>query len=449
MGSAASYVLTIPGRAILRRYGPRVDSIIGSFALAIGALLIAFGSSLPFDGYIPGFLLLSLGGPLIYVSSFHLANAFPTHSTAILSALMGAFDSSNALFLPMLVINKKTDGGFSTRPFFLVYLTVPVFIFITQVSIMPRALYKDSAELVLQAEMYAAVDGIEQHTQRNDPTHHQTTIQKTQILLGDTSEGFVKTKHSLFDSSPAQFGMRTPIPPTHPQRLKSQGASHSIISIALFTTLEVMKLNYFIPSISHQYEPTSRRQSRKMTEVFDILLPVGGLLSSLYAMPVTQRTRPKFIVVLLVVCATIIGVIGCIPILPAGYIHVVGYVLYRPLFHVAIQNYVARTYMSRSGIGSYLVIPLSGMGNLIIPGLDAFTYRISGGNPITVNAVLTVLSLVAGIFMVGSLWRDGAVAVSEGCAISRADISSADDRGTDPERAPLLGPSVHQGVPDG
>jgi MFS family permease len=80
VAAVGTNVAALPIGAILDAYGPRVCGIIGSFLLAIGAVLFAFALQLPFDGYISGYFFLALGGPFVFISSFQLSNAFPKHS---------------------------------------------------------------------------------------------------------------------------------------------------------------------------------------------------------------------------------------------------------------------------------------------------------------------------------------------------------------------------------
>lgn len=82
---AAAAVVTnmvaLPVGVILDHYGPRVCGLIGSYFLAVGALLMPFNDSLPFlDGLVVGYMSLALGGPFIDISSFQLSHAFPRHS---------------------------------------------------------------------------------------------------------------------------------------------------------------------------------------------------------------------------------------------------------------------------------------------------------------------------------------------------------------------------------
>ena len=152
VASVGTNVAALPIGAILDTFGPRICGVIGSFLLAIGAILFAFAWQLPFDGYIPGYLFLALGGPFVFISSFQLSNAFPKHSGLILALLTGAFDSSSAIFLIYRILYQWSNGTFWPKKFFLLYLVVPAFILIVQLFLMPTASYKTVGELVKEVE---------------------------------------------------------------------------------------------------------------------------------------------------------------------------------------------------------------------------------------------------------------------------------------------------------
>jgi hypothetical protein len=89
-----------------------------------------------FDGYMIGNILLALGGSLIFVPSFAIANAFPKHSGTIVALVTGAFDASAAVFLFYRLAYEATDGAFSPQKFFYGYTVVPALIFIAQFTLM-------------------------------------------------------------------------------------------------------------------------------------------------------------------------------------------------------------------------------------------------------------------------------------------------------------------------
>lgn len=89
IAAVGTNVAALPIGSILDNFGPRVAGIIGSIFLAVGATLFAFADELPFDGFIPGYLLLALGGAFFLITSYQLSNTFPKHSGLILALLTG------------------------------------------------------------------------------------------------------------------------------------------------------------------------------------------------------------------------------------------------------------------------------------------------------------------------------------------------------------------------
>ncbi len=191
VAAVGTNVAALPIGAILDNFGPRVCGIISSFLLTIGALLFAYSWQLPFDGYIPGYLFLALGGPFTYISSFQLSNAFPKHSGLILALLTGSFDSSSAVFLFYRIIYKWSGNTFWPKKFFLAYLVVPVFILLVQLFIMPKASYKTVGELVQQVEDSDTFDDqVDENTallSEERRQRHMSVVSEITDLLGSKS----------------------------------------------------------------------------------------------------------------------------------------------------------------------------------------------------------------------------------------------------------------------
>lgn len=205
IAAVAANVSALPVGTILDTWGPRVSGIIGSFFLAFGSIIFAFAHQLPFDGYIPGYLLLSLGGPFIFISSFQLSNTFPMRSGLILSTLTGAFDASSALFLIFRLLNEHTGGFISIQKFFLAYVIVPVLITVAQLAIMPATSYKTAGELVQHAETQMTEERndyidttIEDRDERERQRHsrraqRQNIVHQIQDLLDDGTASIIST----------------------------------------------------------------------------------------------------------------------------------------------------------------------------------------------------------------------------------------------------------------
>jgi hypothetical protein len=503
IAAVATNVEALPVGTILDAYGPRVCGIIGSFLLATGAGLFAFAHELPFDGYIPGYLLLALGGPFVFIPSFHLSNTFPSRSGLILSTLTGAFDASSALFLIFRLLNQYTNGYVSIQKFFLGYLATPLFIAIAQVTVMPKTSYKTAGELVHYAEEQAIEelndhvddtidDTNERERQRNNRrTRRQSIVHHIQNLFDEdsptTSTAIVDD--SIFTNPPPTTATATataiatpqttiqppskPPPPSlqtpNPNKSGVWGIlhGHSALSqlqtpwfslITLFTILTMLRINYFVATLRAQYSILlSPPQAKTLNTVFDILLPTGGLLSIPFIGPLLDTVQTRTVLSILVTAATLIGVLGCIrDSLVAAYANIALFVLFRPFYYTAVSDYAAKVFGFQTFGKVYgLIICASGVGNFAQAGLDALTLRVFGKDPVPVNVGLTVVNAVVGGVLVGFVsWQTRVIAEKkrrgeEGRSVEQAQAQAEGGvRGVvvrDWERRPLLAAEAEGG----
>ncbi|KAJ5782060.1 Major facilitator superfamily domain general substrate transporter [Penicillium paradoxum] len=446
IAAVVTNISALPVGTILDAFGPRVCGIIGSVCLTIGAVLFGTAKQLPFDGYIPGYLFLALGGPFVFIPSFHLSNTFPARSGLILSMLTGAFDASSALFLIFRLLNERTQGFVSTRSFFAVYLTVPLFIIAAQVFIMPPTSYKTAGELVQHAEAQVAdeihdriddtvtdrTEGERQRLRRR--LHRQSIVSHIQDLLDDGTASVMSANtvdHPVFHTSiDAQLDINntttgnngTTAPHLHPQPmhpiapppggiwgvLHGQSALHQLRTpwftlITAFTVLMMLRINYFVATLRSQYTYLlSADEAAQINTTFDILLPVGGLLSVPFTGTFLDIIQTRTVLFILVLSATVIGVLGCIPHSTAAYGNIILFVLYRPFYYTAVSDYAAKVFgFVTFGKVYGLIICLAGIGNFAQAGLDALTLKVWRGDPVPVNVGLTVLVAGIGAGLVG------------------------------------------------
>jgi len=479
IAAVATNVCALPVGTILDTFGPRISSIIGSIFLAAGALLFGFAAHLPFDGYIPGYLLLALGGPFVFISSFHLSNTFPTRSGLILSMLTGAFDASSALFLVFRILHDKTNGSFSIQRFFCLYLAVPILIFVAQIFLMPATSYKTAGELIQQAEQHIAdeandtvderiADRAEGERQRQDRRlRRQSIISEIQSLLDDGS-GERKFSDLSFDINDPEFTSHRaqqrrqqqqqptrPLPKPEPAHSSGSvwGAMHGasalqqirspwFILIILFTIIQMLRINYFIATIRQQYEwlLSSHHLARQLNQVFDVLLPLGGLISIPLTGLVLDIASTPTVLLVLVAAATLIGVLGCIPHSPAaGYANVALFVVYRPFYYAAVSDYAAKVFGFQTfGTVYGLVICLAGIGNFAQAGLDALTFKVFRRNPGPANVVLMTAALMVGGALVEFVWSRARVIA--------ATMADADSDAAELEARRRDGAHVHGGT---
>lgn len=345
VAAVSTNVVALPVGTILDRFGPRVSGIVGAVFIAIGAVLFALSRQLPFDGYIPGYFFLALGGPFIFISSFQLSNTFPQYSGLILALLTGAFDTSSAIFLFYRLAYQATDGDFGIKKFFLGYLAVPLYILIVQVFFMPATSYKTVGELVHQVEeetndtfMHDSDDDIsdpETLRQLRDArrVHRDSIVSEITTLLG-TKDATQQTREE--EKKKHVSGVWGAL---HGRTAAEQIRTPWFLLIMLFTVLQMTRINYFVATIRAQYTYLlgSYDEAVAINNFFDVALPLGGVLSVPFIGLVLDNTSTTFCMSLLVVLATTIGVLGIIPQTWAAYANITLFVIYRPLYYTAVS----------------------------------------------------------------------------------------------------------------
>lgn len=344
IAAVSTNVVALPVGTILDRYGPRVSGLIGALFITIGSLLFAFAGDIPGDAYIPGYLFLALGGPFTFISSFQLSNTFPQYSGLILALLTGAFDTSSAVFLVYRLIYQGTNGAFTPKKFFLVYLVVPAYIFLVQIFFMPATSYKTVGELAQTVEtttndvIHDSDDEIEDNRlvrQLQDArrVHRDSIVSQITDLLG-TKDATDQTKEEAKKKNiSGVWGA------LHGKTAAEQIRTPWFILITLFTVLQMLRINYFVATIRSQYTYLFRSAAaaEEINNFFDVALPVGGVLSVPFIGLLLDNTSTTFCMSMLVTIATAIGVLGIIPERWAAYANICLFVVYRPLYYTAVS----------------------------------------------------------------------------------------------------------------
>ena len=413
VAAVSTNVCALPVGTVLDRFGPRIASIVGVGFLTVGALSLAFAADMPFDAYIPGYFFLALGGPFVFISSFQLSNTFPAHSGLILALLTGAFDTSSAIFLAYRLIYQGSEGTFTPKKFFLIYLIVPAFILLAQLFIMPANSYKSVGELVKQAED-PSHDAHDSDTEIEDDQrrasvqsarreHRESVVSEMQALLKTkTGESQAAEEEKKAEKSGVWGAL-------HGKTARQQITSLWFLLITLFTVVQMLRINYFVATVRTQYVELLHSHARavQINNFFDVALPLGGVIAVPFIGLVLDHTSTPFVLGLLVSIATTIGVLGIIPNqMWAAYANVCLFVLYRPLYYTAVSDYSAKVFgFVTFGKVYGLIICLAGLFNFIQAGLDALTHRTFDNDPIPANALLLLVALTVGIALVGFVWR--------------------------------------------
>ncbi|KAK6433939.1 hypothetical protein LTR95_009876 [Oleoguttula sp. CCFEE 5521] len=403
VAAVSTNVCALPVGTVLDRYGPRIASLVGVAFLTLGSLFMAFAAELPFDGYIPGYFFLALGGPFVFISSFQLSNTFPKYSGSILALLTGAFDTSSAIFLGYRLLYQGTNGSFAPKKFFLCYLVVPVFILLAQVLLMPAQSYKTIGELVAQVEEEppSTTTNGDHRTPGRRRDRESVTSEITALLGPKKTDKRVAVEEKRANQSGVYGAM-------HGKTALQQVLSPWFVLITLFTVVQMLRINYFVATVRTQYTELlhSHEAGVQVNEFFDVALPLGGVIAVPLIGIVLDHTSTPFALALLVGLATLIGAFGVIGEMWAAYANVCVFVIYRPLYYTAVSDYSAKVFgFATFGKVYGLVICLAGLFNFTQAALDTLTHRTFGNDPVPVNIVLLATALFVGILLVGFVWR--------------------------------------------
>jgi len=404
IAATATNVCALPAGGVLDRFGPRIISIIGSIVLAAGCILFIFTSQIGEGAYIPAFLLLALGGPFFFISSFQLSNTFPSYSGMILAFITGAFDASSSVFLLYGLIYRATSFTFGPNKFFTIYLVLPVFIVLVQLLLMPKSSHTSMKELTGRARVENASDT----TPLLGTSGHGSSAQEAVPVEGDslTVEQCVERerKEEVKQKVSGVYGV------LHGKAVSAQLKSWWFVLITIFVIVQMCRINYFVATVRQQYIYLlgSRDAGKSINDFFDVALPLGGVILIPLIGFILDGFSETFIIATLVILAALNGALGFIPAFWAAYIvclllsmltkNIVIFVVYRPFFYTAISDYAAKVFGYRTfGTVYGTVNSIAGLFNLLQYPLDSLTKRQFHSNPFPVNLILLICCLVVGL----------------------------------------------------
>ncbi|OJJ33242.1 hypothetical protein ASPWEDRAFT_43321 [Aspergillus wentii DTO 134E9] len=390
-----------------------------------------------FDGYIIGNIFLALGGTFIFVPSFQIAHAFPRYAGTIVALVTGAFDASAAVYLFYGVLYYTTDKGFTPAKFFLGYLIVPALILVSLLTFMPSRDYQSVQQLEVKIDkaadatrdVHESDEDIESdselrrvRSQRAERRHKK--MRKLDEVLGGKDER--KQREVYEEERQETSGVWGAL---HGQPAHKQMATPWFILITLMTVLQMLRMNYFIATIRSQYEYMlgSKEQASLINNVFDIALPVGGVISTpLIGILLDQLSVPATLTII-VVLTTAVGALNSVPAIWAGYITVSLFVLLRPLYYSAMSDYATKVFgFATFGRVYGTIICFSGLVNFSQYGLDTLTHSLFHDDPIPINAFLTGAGFLVGVALVAFVYLSG------------RDMKEKEEEGDDEERQRLI-----------
>lgn len=389
---------------ILDKYGPKFCGFIGAGLLSFACVVFIFASLIEksfIDPYLLGYAAMALGGPFSFISSFHLSNTFPNKSGTILAFFNGAFDASSVVFLLYKLYYMHFDSKFSLDKFFKLYLIVPVFIALSQIFFMPKSSYLAPPDTSLLTRDSQSSLQNEAESSERDPLLSSTTIQPNPLRRRD-SIGDALKQHYVYESDEnisdhrgGLFGI------LHGYSSEYQIKTTWFYHLCAFTSIQMLRLNYFIATINSQYTYLlgSPGKSEPLIRIFTLALPLGGLISVPFVGYVLDTYSTLSIFGALLVLSLIVGIAGLVGNAIFGLVNICLFVVFRPYFYTAISDICAKIFgFDTFGAVYGAVICIAGLFNLLQSTLDNITHSTFDMNPTPINAILICLTVVIGGF---------------------------------------------------
>lgn len=386
----------------LDNYGPKVCGLVGAFFLYVACAIFIFSSWIEssflsfVDPYLVGYALMALGGPFAYMSSFQLSNSFPAKSGSILAIVTGAFDASSALFLIYRIIYNKSGYTFTLDKFFKIYLLVPVFITIVELTIMPSESYKTSPDTALCADDAAEVGAVsETDALLAGEVRRPSQPSARRDSIGDALKQpyAIEGEEFLVEHSGGVFGI------LHGYSARYQLNTPWFYLMCLFATIQMLRLNYFVATVGTQYTflLDSLAKGTLLNRFFDVALPLGGIISIPFVGIFLDYCSTVVVLTGLLGVSLLIGVLGLIPSFVLGFVNVAVFVAYRPFFYTAVSDFCAKVFgFDTFGTVYGTIICISGAVNYFQSYLDKLTHTTFNMNPTPINLALVVITAIIG-----------------------------------------------------
>lgn len=332
---------------ILDTYHRRICTTLAGAFLIIGSLFFTSNRYMrQIDGYLLSNFFLSLGGTFLFLPSFQLSNAFPKHSGIVVALVTCAFDASSAVFLIYQLIWKQTDGSFTPEKFFTIYLLVPVSIILAEWTIMPKQRYHTMPELEKKLEkahdstrdIHISDDDVPDDLSLSRIRSHraerrQAKIEQIEKLTGDAEE-----RHERMEQMTSQHVHDEAWGVLHGLSVREQMKTPWFMLLLLITAFQMLRMNYFIATISSQYSyMLSLHDADRITAFFNAALPIGGIAATPVIAVILNTLSVAGLLVLLTVYVTAIGVLNCVSAPWAGFATVLFFVTFRPFYYSAIS----------------------------------------------------------------------------------------------------------------
>jgi len=127
IGTTATNFVALPAGVFLDKFGPRTTGSIAAAFVFLGVNTVGLAGIWNVSIlYHIGFFLLSIGGPVVFMSIISFSNLFPKNTGLITGIVVGCFDASS-IILPIFSYLYHIIQGVNFSTFFIIYSAIPLF----------------------------------------------------------------------------------------------------------------------------------------------------------------------------------------------------------------------------------------------------------------------------------------------------------------------------------
>ncbi|KAM0746826.1 MFS general substrate transporter [Meredithblackwellia eburnea MCA 4105] len=426
LATVITNVVCLPVGYTLDHLGPRKTSILGSVVFGIGAFFFGLGYRSSFiDSYILGFIFLGVGGPLIFLSQFHLSNAFPAYSGVVLAAITGAFDASSIPFVFYRMMYNASGGALNLRIFFWSYLIMPVLVIIEHLTISPPETYQRlvggeeeepspvvEPDAVTSTLPSTATTPVNRRSASRVRSEAGTELSNTAVAVeafsafsrihyGDAhedDEGMIKELAHKDGVTGLLYGQ------TAAQQIKSKWW----VLLTLFVCIHMTRINFYVMSIDSQleYYLGDAVLAEKLTIFFTICLPAGGAVAIPFIGLLLDYRPFMDVLGVLMAMGILFGSLGMTTVAWSQLIGIVIFCVFRPLMYTVVSDAYAKVFGFQTfGTVYGLSMTLSGCTGLINAPLDLLVKTKLHDNFYPIGITFVILGILICSSLMFSVWR--------------------------------------------
>ncbi|OAA52006.1 Major facilitator superfamily domain, general substrate transporter [Metarhizium rileyi] len=389
---------------ILDTYHRRICTTLAAAFLALGALFFISHRYMHIvDGFILSSVFLGLGGTFLFLPSFQLSNAFPKYSGVVVALVTCSFDASSAVFLVYQEIWKSTDGRFTPERFFTAYLLVPAAILVAEWTVMPKQRYHTMPELEQKLEeahdatrdIHISDDELPDDLALSRIRSQRAERRKARIGKIENLTGGAEERHERLEQRTSLHVYDEAWGVLHGLSVKDQVKTLWFILLLINTAFQMLRMNYFIATISSQYSyMLGKRNAEQITAFFNAALPIGGIAVTPIIAVVLNTLSVAGLLIVLTVYVAAIGILNCVSHPWAGFATVLCFVTFRPFYYSATSHIAAKVFGYATFGRIYgTIICLSGVVNFLQPAIDTIANNGFDGDPFPVNAAMAAIGV--------------------------------------------------------